>query len=115
MKSRKEKIKYLSRFIRARRKYEVLNQQLKSVESIDINKIKSTVHKSMAERIHDKDKAYEKMMMTYIEIDSLIGDNAFLSYLFLLDYSIEDIAKTLNMTKNNVRKQLYNAIDKLEI
>ena len=115
MKSRKDKIKYLSRFIRARRKYEVLNQQLKSVESIDINKIKSTVHKSMAERIHDKDKAYEKMMMTYIEIDSIIGDNAFLSYLFLLDYSIEDIAKVMNVSKTKATNAIFKSLDELDI
>lgn len=113
--TREEKIKYLSRFIRARRKYEVLNQQLKSVESIDINKIKSTVHKSMAERIHDKDKAYEKMMMTYIEIDSIIGDNAFLSYLFLLDYSIEDIAKVMNVSKTKATNAIFKSLDELEI
>lgn len=93
----------------------MLNQQLKSVESIDINKIKSTVHKSMAERIHDKDKAYEKMMMTYIEIDSIIGDNAFLSYLFLLDYSMEDIAKVMSVSKTKATNTIFKFLDEFEI
>ncbi len=113
--TRKEKIEYLSKYIKAKRKYDCLDTQLKSASSINYDQVKSTFHKSLAERIHDRDRAHEDMIRAYIEIDSLIGDDMILGYLFLLCYPIEDIAKTLNMTKNNVRKQLYNALDKLEI
>lgn len=113
--TRKEKIEYLSQYIKARRRFECLDTRLKSASSVGYDQVKSSVHKSLVERIHDRDKAYEDMIIAYIEIDSLIGDDIIMGYLFLLCYPIEDIAKTLNMSKNNVKKQLYNALDRLEI
>lgn len=113
--TKKEKIYYLSRYIKARRKFERIDTKLKNPSSVKYDQVKSTVHKSLAEHIQDRDKAYENMMKAYIEIDSLIGDDLVLSYLFLLSYPIEDIAKTLNMSKKKVRNQLYDSLDKLEI
>lgn len=111
----KEKINYLSQYMRTKRKYERIDQQLKGVQSIDLNKVKSTVHKSLAERIHERDQVYQEMMMYYVDIDNLVGDDIVLGYLFILCYPLEDIAKKLNTSKNKIRERLYKSLDQLEI
>lgn len=113
--TRKEKIECLSQYIKAKRRYDRLDTQLKSAGTVAYDEVKSTVHKSLAERIHDRDIAHEDMMKAYIEVDSLIGDDIVLGYLFLLCYPIEDIAKTLQISQKKVRKEIYSALDKLDI
>jgi Sigma-70, region 4. len=69
----------------------------------------------LAERIHDRDKLYDEMVKAYYEIDSLIGDDIILGYLFVCCYPIEDIAKQLDMSVNKVKQQLYERLDRLDL
>ena len=111
----KEKIEYLSQYIKAKRRYDRLDTQLKSAGTFAYDEVKSTIHKSLAERIHDRDIAHKDMMKAYIEVDSLIGDDIILGYLFILCYPIDDIAKTLKMTKKDVRKQFFKSLRNVNI
>lgn len=111
----REKIMYLSRFMRLKRKYERVDQQIKGLKSTDFNQVKTTVHKTLAERIHEKDQLYKEMIKAYHEVDSLVGDDIILGYLFICCYPVENIAKQLHMSKNKVKQQLYERLDKLDV
>jgi hypothetical protein len=112
--TKQEKIKYLQKYQRAKNHHEYLVNTLYNTHSVNYG-VKSTVHKSLAERIQEIDIAYEEKLRTYIEIDRIIGGNIVLYYYFLSSYSLYEIAEVLNMDIKAVNKIFNRSIARLDI
>lgn len=111
----REKILYLGKFLKAKRKYEYLDQQLKNIKSIDLNAVKTTVPKTMAEKIYDRDKAGDEYLHWLWTIEKLIGDDNILGYVFLLGYSFDEAPKKLGMSKKKFKEEFYRHLNDLVI
>ena len=73
--NREEKIHYLEKYKRAKERYQELNEKLHDLQSVKYDYIKTAVHKTLTERIHEVDIAYCNQLKAYIEIQNFIMNN----------------------------------------
>lgn len=113
--NRQEKIAYLSRFEKAFEHYEYLRNEVEGLKSVDYNHVRSSVHRTLTDKIHEKDLAYNSMMKTRKEIEDICVDNIFLDFRFVLMKSYQEIADILGCSSSTVRKKINKSLDELEI
>lgn len=116
-KSRIKTILKLEQYKRAKEKYETLENQILGVHSIDYNHVKSTVHKTLVDLIHKKDKAYKEMVNSYRETFYLIShfvpfpEHFLLMDLYIDNKSINEVRKKYTCTTKEFNEMLNNALD----
>ena len=114
-----KKIKYLSKYLKAKEKYLLLDNQSEGVHSVDLNYVKSTTHKSLAEKIYKRDLAFDKMINAYIEISNIILTLPFwyqplMHNAFIKGYSLKELAQKSNSTESEIKDGLNYCINFLK-
>lgn len=113
--NRQEKIAYLSRFERAFEQFEYLRNEVEGLKSVDLNHVKSSVHKTLTEKIHEKDLAYDNMMKIREEIENICGDDIYLDFHFVLMKSYQEIADIFGYSYSTIRRKILKSLDELEL
>lgn len=107
----------LEKYKKAKEKYQTLENQLIGVHSIDYNYVKSTVHNTLIDLIHKKDKAYKEMVNSYRETFYLIShfvpfpEHFLLMDLYIENKSINEVRKKYMCTTKEFNEILNNALD----
>lgn len=101
-----------------------MNDNLYILHGIKYGIIKTTVHKTLAERISEVDKAFYDKLDSFDEIKSIINKSSYKnvfgydSILYAKFISLEndkDIANDRDMTLNELKKEINKRIDSLDI
>lgn len=120
-KNRLKTIYKLEQYKRSKEKYQTLQNQILGVHSIDYNYVKSSVHKTLVDKIHKKDIAYTEMLRSYQETLHLITHFVpFPEYLILMELYIEnkpidEIRKKYKLKRKDFDEWINNAIDHITI
>lgn len=113
--NRKQKIKYLEQYKKLKDRFEYLDNRLKDPNTINYHHIKSTLHQSLEDKIHERDKAYEDMIYAHIEVNRLVGHDLLLGYKYTTNMDDYEIAEMLGMTMKQFNRQLKESLGRLEI
>ncbi len=118
--SRIDKFNYLNKYLKSKEKYEFLNNSIQGVHSIDFNYVKSSVHKSLINRIYERDIAFWDMVENYIELDKTLSKcpikhKGILYDVFVNGYSFNEIENRHRIKKSEIKKMIDYCIDNLHI
>jgi DNA-directed RNA polymerase specialized sigma24 family protein len=122
----KQKDYYLRRYERANNKVERLESALINLHSVKYDNIKTTQHKSLEQKIHERDMALAERIDLYLETCELIDTLSFnqheyteeriaLFYKYLSLIGDKEIAERMHCSVSKVKKLLNNGLDLLEI
>ena len=111
---RKEKIKYLEQYKKAKEKYEYLNGRLNDPNTVKYDVVKSTINKNIVDKITERDEAYSNMMYLKAKFGLLI-DDLLLFHKYVLLWSDNKIANEFDMNMRKYKREFNKALDNLTI
>lgn len=122
--NREDKIYYLEKYKRAKERYQELNEKLHDLQSVKYGHIKTTVHKTLAEKISEVDKAFYDKLDAFDVVKTIIDKSSYKnifgydSMLYAKFISLEndkDIANDHDLSLNELKKEINKRIDSLDI
>lgn len=114
--NRDDKKAYLKKYERAKERYIMLNEKLKGLKSLDYTVTKSSVHKSLGERIEECDNALNEMLEKMDEIEELLTPyDIVLTYKYVLLKTNDEIADIMHYSTTQIKRRCNQALDKLVI
>lgn len=122
--NREDKIYYLEKYKRAKERYQELSDNLYSLHGIKYGIIKTAVHKTLAEKIGEVDKAFYDKLDAFDVVKAIIDESPYKnifgydSILYAKFISLEndkDIANDHDLSLNELKKEINKRIDSLDI
>ncbi|MEY8675452.1 hypothetical protein [Thomasclavelia cocleata] len=111
---RKQKMQYLKQYEQLKNRFEYLNSRINEPNTVHYDRIKSTTHKSLTDRIAERDNAYIDMMCKKSEFGLLI-DDLLLFHKYVLLWSDNKIADEFGMNMKKYKREFNKALDNLVI
>lgn len=111
---RKQKMQYLKQYEQLKNRFEYLNSRINEPNTVRYDRIKSTTHKSLTDRISERDNAYIDMMCKKSEFGLLI-DDLLLFHKYVLLWSDNKIADEFGMNMRKYKREFNKALDNLAI